>query len=143
MECDGVAGAVQARQAAADTVNAMQRLTASVGGRASALMEQLVCAHTYLSRTPAESRSLGREEEWRALQRIVAADLCNVDWCVSGGAADTREEACARREFAKAMTAMAVDVGLACKDARCAWQRTAAAEVEWRRQSEAWLERLQ
>jgi hypothetical protein len=142
MECDGVAGAVHARQAAADTVNAMQRLTASVGGRASALMEQLACAHTYLRRTPAASRSLGREEEWRAFQRIVAADLCNVDWCVSGGAADTREEACARREFAKAMTAMAVDVGLACKDARCAWQRKAAAEVEWRRQSEAWRERL-
>ena len=141
MECDGVADAAGLRAEAAKAVNGMLRLVAAAGGRASALMAQLERAHTYLRRTVAASRAHGSDDEFRAFQAVVAGDLHNVDWSVSGGG-DPREEARARSELADDMAKWAVHVGVVCKDARCGWQQAAAPQVAWRQESNAWRERL-
>jgi len=87
------------------------------------------------------TRNSASDAEWRAYQRVIAADLPSVDWMVSGSA-DATEERKARDDLAKEVAGLVVLVGAECTEALCAWQSAAAAEVIWREDSEAWRERL-
>ena len=138
-ECPGVTGADEAAHAAARTINAMQRLVAAAGGRASALMEQLTRAHGYASGSRVQ-RASAPDALWEAFNDVVAVDLCAPDWPLDGRG--EREEERARHEMAEELAELAVKAGFMQHNCRRAWQRAAADEVDWRERQEAGREVL-